>query len=239
MKIFGNDLEKYSKPPIAMILDIDPINSGYFIQIPGSKNKIMKKCLTKHKELIDYLSYADILGLIAKLNDLSDERQFRLPYLDEIKKTYYRSGDEEFARSFRKDIEPPMEFLSEIIVGSKFLIRDPTYVKISYDEEIGLKIECKGKKLPIKLADENGFFDAVNKYGYPSGVIDYLEGTSPIKVEPVYWYTNDLKSDFVKKKSFPVLCDWDHENSNMNVFTSYCDSLLDCATSARLVEVCR
>ncbi len=220
MKIFHKDLEEYdhSKEAVRLRNEIKSIRFptyGDFIQIPGSENRIMKEYLSLENGPISNKNYVQFHKLIKMINKKFD-KTYRLPHFSELKNTYFKSGNE----LFRKSFEQGGEWLNEIIVEGRHIVKDPALPKL-----VAGKFEFEGEKKPIKLAERSGWPEKLNEFDYPEDI----GGNS--SDEPVWWtiYTDGV---------YPVVrknTDRNENCINMCIMWKAKDVVPD--TSIRLVEV--
>ncbi len=193
MKIFHKDIRDYAKIKPRKIADVDGIaipDKTDFIQIPGSKNKIMKgPVLTDDGDIIRD-TFENCCKAVFRLNEETG-KTYRLPYLQEVVATFFKSGSNEFRRSFLSPIYKNPEWTSEVIINRKVFTR-------IFDETrlINNKLNL-GTGTAISLAKEKGTFDKLNEFGYPETVLDMNRYDPDIEPEPVYWgYKLDELPDF-------------------------------------------
>jgi hypothetical protein len=122
-----------------------------FIQIPGSKNRIMRGFILKNDDS-DYplrVSYVEAVKFIRDLND--DKKKYRLPNSREILKTFYLSED----RKFKKSFEGTSEWLIEI-VDNGYVYVNPTGVREDSSYGRLSKLDFAGMGFTFGKAQEKG-----------------------------------------------------------------------------------
>lgn len=171
MKIFGKPLEAYARPPGTTFRngEVNIERLGKFIQIPESPNQISIKYITINEDNLRRMKYPDFVRLADSISHITGD-EYRLPYFEEIYETYHYSRGH---KEFKKSVESRSEYMAEIILDNKFLIRDPTDVRIEDGE-----LKFDGERLPVKLAEESGYFYKTNEYCYPETVEKYPMGVA-------------------------------------------------------------
>ncbi|MDD5416863.1 MAG: hypothetical protein PHU12_02700 [Candidatus Aenigmarchaeota archaeon] len=190
---------------------------GSFIQIPGSKNRIMKGYLKlKGKDIVDknFIHFHNLAYKISKIRRMN----YRLPYLDEILTTYYKSENSDFIKS----LSEKKEWLDEIVSTDKqWIIRNPVNPRF-----VGSEFNYDGIKQKMKIANKDGFSKKQNKFGYPESVTDKKS-----KDKTVYLRHNPDKSNN------PIYRGWFGADVNCPVINNLVASCNVNNLSARLVEV--
>lgn len=156
---------------------MDLIKDENFILIPDSKNRIMKRYLSESwsfssepkKIIVERIrkNYVDTIKMINELSK-SKGKKYRLPYSDEVLRTYYCSKNEDFRGSFKG----AAEWLNEV-VEEGYVYRDPE--RIEFSRNGVRKIDFSSEGATIEVARKEGWF-------------------GPYKDWPAKWMINDSSS---------------------------------------------